>query len=302
MTSRKELTEIHFGPLWFLPGDNYGIYPYCHSLYIEGPGILIDPGSNRERLMEIRQDPGVNEVWLSHFHEDHFLNLDLFDDLPLKTSEPEARVMGDIELFLDAYDTPAEHRHYWKELFIEQFRFKPRNAAGFLRGGETVRAGDVTIEIISAPGHTPGHTAFFFREQAVLFLGDYDLSRFGPWYGDRNSSIEETIASVNMLRGINADVWITAHETGIYEDEPGAAWDEYLDVIRRRDEKILDLLDRPMNLEDLMAHWIIYGKPKEPRVFFELGERLHIGKHLERLLKKGAVKRVDGKFVKPDAL
>ncbi len=252
--------------------------------------------------MEIRRGPGVKEVWLSHFHEDHFLNLDLFDDVPLKTSEPEARVMTDIELFLDAYDTPADQRHYWKELFIEQFRFRPREAADLLRGGETVKAKGVQIEIISAPGHTPGHTAFFFREPAIIFLGDYDLSGFGPWYGDRHSSIEETISSVNMLRGINADVWITAHETGIYENEPGSAWDQYLDVIGKREKKILDLLNEPLSLEDLMNYWIIYGKPKEPRVFFELGERLHIGKHLELLLKKGAVKRLDGKYIKPDAL
>jgi hypothetical protein len=105
-----------------------------------------------------------------------------------------------------------------------------------------------------------------------------------------------------MLHGIDAAIWITAHETGIYEDNPGAAWDQYLDVITKRDKKILDLLNEPVSLEDLMAHWIIYGKPKEPRIFFELGERLHIGKHLGRLLAKGEVRRADGKYVKPDAL
>ena len=35
------IAEKHFGPIWFIPGDNEGKYPFCHSIYIEGPGILI---------------------------------------------------------------------------------------------------------------------------------------------------------------------------------------------------------------------------------------------------------------------
>ena len=39
------IAEKHFGPIWFIPGENKGKYPFCHSIYIEGPGILIDPAS-----------------------------------------------------------------------------------------------------------------------------------------------------------------------------------------------------------------------------------------------------------------
>jgi len=39
-----------FGPIRFIPGENRGKYPFCHSLYIDGVGILIDPASDRDRL------------------------------------------------------------------------------------------------------------------------------------------------------------------------------------------------------------------------------------------------------------
>ena len=84
------MQETHFGPVWFIPGENDGKYPFCHSLYIETAGILIDPASDRKRLQELRENPGVKEVWLSHWHEDHFMHLDLFDDLPFSIMEQDA--------------------------------------------------------------------------------------------------------------------------------------------------------------------------------------------------------------------
>jgi glyoxylase-like metal-dependent hydrolase (beta-lactamase superfamily II) len=77
------MEEKHFGPVWFIPGENKGKYPFCHSVYIEGECILIDPASDRNRLEKLRATAGVKSVWLSHWHEDHFMHLDLFDDLPL---------------------------------------------------------------------------------------------------------------------------------------------------------------------------------------------------------------------------
>ena len=120
-------------------------------------------------------------------------------------------------------------------------------------------------------------------------MGDYDLTRFGPWYGDVDSSIEETIWSVKRLRDIPAKVWLTAHETGVFEEPPGDLWDQYLGVIDERETKLLKLLEKPQTLEDIVGAWIIYGRPREPKAFFEFGERAHMKKHLERLINQGIV-------------
>jgi len=97
------MKERCFGPIRFIPGENRGKYPFCHSLYIDGAGILIDPASDRDRLKGLRKDDGVRQVWLSHWHEDHFMHLDLFEDLPLLISEQDAPQLSDVELFLDGY-------------------------------------------------------------------------------------------------------------------------------------------------------------------------------------------------------
>jgi hydroxyacylglutathione hydrolase len=289
---KRAVKEQHAGPVWFIPGDNYGRYPNCHSIYIEGDGVLIDPASNRERLIQLREAPGVREVWLTHWHEDHFMHLDLFDDLPFLVSEPDAPPLTDLDVFMDAYGMEgADERESWRAILTEQFHFRPRRPIRFLRAGEIIQLGIGAVEVMGTPGHTPGHLSFFFQAQGILLLGDYDLTSFGPWYGDRESSIQETIHSVGRLRDVPAKIWLASHESGVFEENPGDRWDRYVAVIHEREKKLIDYLQSPRTLEDIVGAWIIYGRPREPKAFFEFGERVHMKKHLEKLMNEGRVLR-----------
>jgi hydroxyacylglutathione hydrolase len=154
--------------------------------------------------------------------------------------------------------------------------------------------GDLMVEVVHTPGHTPGHLSLYFPEQQILFLGDYDLTSFGPWYGDVHSSIEGTVASVNKLRSIPARVWITCHGSGVFENDPGDLWDSYLNVIDERDARLQDLLRQPRSMSEIVEARIVYRKKREPKEFFDFGERAIMGKHLERLMKLGLVACEDG--------
>ena len=77
----------------------------------------------------------------------------------------------------------------------------------------------------------------------------------------------------------------------MFESEPGILWDQYLNVIDQREKKLLDLLKKPKTFDDIVNAWIIYGRPREPESFFKFGERLHMAKHLEKLMNEGIVKR-----------
>lgn len=291
------MKEKHFGSVWFIPGENKGRYPNCHSLYIEGPGIIIDPASDRKRLNELKDDPGVNEVWLSHWHEDHFLHLDLFDDLPLRISEKDAPPLSDLETFLDAYGAEPEDREHWRPLMTNMFKFVPRKPEMFLKDGDIFSWGDTTVEVIGTPGHTPGHSAFLFKKQEVLFQGDYDLSDFGPWYGDVESNIENVFSSIERLKNIPAKVRLVAHETGIFKNPPDEIWNRYAGVVMQRENALRQLLETPKTFREIVDACIVYGSPKEPRQFYEFGERTIMGKHLEKLINEKRVVKEDGKFL-----
>ena len=112
---------------------------------------------------------------------------------------------------------------------------------------------------------------------------------FGPWYGDVESSIDQTISSVEMLRQIPASIWLTSHEQGVFENQPGPLWQRYLDVIHDREAKLLALLEQPCRIQDIVNAWIVYRKPREPLSFYTFTEKALMTKHLERLMQKGVV-------------
>jgi glyoxylase-like metal-dependent hydrolase (beta-lactamase superfamily II) len=291
------MEERCFGPVRFLPGENNGKYPHCHSIYIEEAGVLIDPASDRARLIRLKQDAGVKGVWLSHWHEDHITHLDLFDDLPLWMAQQDAPMLSDIELFLDGYGIQSqEHRQFWRKIMVDQFHYRPRVPQAYFQDGQHICLDSVTVEVLHTPGHTPGHLAFFFQEPQVLFLADYDLTWFGPWYGDSQSSIEETIRSVERLKKIPAKIWLTGHETGVFESNPAELWDKYLGVIEDRTQKLLDHLQKPRTMQEIVDAWIVYGRKREPEAFFAFAEEALMNKHLEMLTEKSIVVKDDNRY------
>ncbi|MBN2225367.1 MAG: MBL fold metallo-hydrolase [Deltaproteobacteria bacterium] len=279
-----------FGPVRFIPGDNRGRYPFCNSLYIQGERrIIIDPSSNEGQLAALRDGPGIDEVWLSHYHEDHFMFLGIFTKEPLAMSAVDAPALESMANFLDYYGiTDQGDRAAWKEIINTFFRFQPRRADRLFGGNEIVDLGGVTVEVLRTPGHTAGHLSFFVREPGVLFIGDYDLSPF-PYYGDRDSDIDQTIASVRCLRDVPARVWISPHDKGIYRDNLGDLWDRFLTVIQQREDRLLDFLAVPRTMGNIVEARIVYKKAREPKLLYDFGEMCTMNKHLARLIGRGVV-------------
>ena len=153
------------GPIQFIPGKNQGRYPCCNSVYIEEAGILIDPASDRKTLIELRDTRGVRQVWLSHWHEDHFMHLDLFEDIPFRISERDLPPLTGIETFLDWYamDNP-EYRAFWAAMIKDQFHYQVRTPAGFLQGWRNHRSGFLDRRSHPHPGPYP-------RPPGLLFPG-----------------------------------------------------------------------------------------------------------------------------------
>jgi len=284
------MTSQQIGPVLFIQGENRGRYPYCNSIYIEEAGILIDPASDRQALLEIRDTRPLRQIWLSHWHEDHFMHLDLFDEVPLRISDRDLPPLTGIETFLDWYGIEnPEYRAFWAALLKDQFHYQPRTPDSFFLDREIIALGSLSVEVFPTPGHTPGHLAFYFREPEILFLGDYDLTPFGPWYGDLYSDIDQTIESIHRLKAIPARVWLGGHETGLFTHTPEELWAQYEGVIYERESKLLDFLSVSRTLDDIAEACIVYGRPREPRAFFEFGERAIMKKHMERLRKNGRI-------------
>jgi glyoxylase-like metal-dependent hydrolase (beta-lactamase superfamily II) len=284
--------DFEKGRIKFIRG---GKYPQCHSLFVDDrTRVVIDPSSDEKKLLSIRQDKPVDILINSHAHEDHLVYNTLFRSSALWVHEAEAHAFEAVENLLEGYgDSDEATRQGWIRFLLEDCHYEPRKADRLLRGGEIVELGEVEMEIVHTPGHTPGHLSFYFPREKILFLGDLDLVKAGPYYGDVHSSIEDTISSLNRLKGYPCETYLTAHGKGIHEGDP-AHIERYLASIYRREESLVEFLrEAPRTLKEITEKGIIYGPNKTLAGVWDLGisERAMMEKHLRYLMKRDLVRR-----------
>jgi len=61
---------------------------------------------------------------------------------------------------------------------------------------------------------------------------------------------------------------------------------------------LLELLEAPRTLEEIVAAWIVYGRPREPAAYHASGEGAIMGKHPRRLMSDGRVVRCGDRYVR----
>ncbi len=278
--------------IWLVEGGKGGRYPYSHSLYIrDGGGVLVDCGSDIAELERIRREEGLAAILMTHYHEDHFLFLHRFPDVAVWASAGDAPALESFDVFLDWYGASGtESEPFFRSLFAEKFPYAPRAAARRLADGERLRLGRTEATAVVAPGHTPGHLCLHFPADGILFMADYDLTDFGPWYGDRPGSIDDFRRSARMLAGIGAPVNVVSHEEPVHRGDIRGAVERYLSVIDRREEALRAFLAAPRTRRDIVAARIVYGKERTGP-WFDYGEWALMSKHLERMISDGEVVR-----------
>lgn len=126
-------------------------------------GAVVDPGGDLERVMAAVTQHGVrlSKILLTHGHVDHAAgSADLAEALDLPIEGP-----NEADKFLiDGLPEAAA-----------QYGFPPARAFTpnrWLVGGDTVSIGDVRLQVIHCPGHTPGHVVFLHRPSRFALVGD----------------------------------------------------------------------------------------------------------------------------------
>lgn len=124
--------------------------------------IVIDPGGNEEDILAriAALDARVKLILITHSHFDHVI--------------AGARIKK--ETGAPVY-LPRKDRGVWRLMGL-QFKLakiedkKPPRIDRFLKEGEKVSVGSLTLEVIHTPGHSPGGCAFYMRDKNLIFAGD----------------------------------------------------------------------------------------------------------------------------------
>lgn len=124
---------------------------------------IVDPGGDMEKIQAAVAGTGVSviQVLLTHGHLDH------------------VGAATDVAAF---YKVPVTGPHpadtFWLDaLPIQSQMFglpdcAPVEPARWLEEGESVQIGNITLDILHCPGHTPGHIVFFAKNERLLVSGD----------------------------------------------------------------------------------------------------------------------------------
>ncbi len=283
--------------IWLIEGGKGGRYPYSHSLYIrDGGGFLVDCGSDFDDIARIRREEGLAAVVMTHYHEDHFLFLHRFPEVAVWASEGDAPALESYDLFLDWYGVSGtESEPFFRALFAEKFPYVPRRVARRISDRERLRFGGTEAVAVVAPGHTPGHLCLHFPADGILFMADYDLTAFGPWYGDKPGSIDAFRRSATMLAGIGAPVNVVSHEEPVHRGDIRGRTERYLSVIDRREGALRAYLREPRTRDEIVAERIVYGRERTGP-WFDYGEWALLAKHLERMEAGGEIVREEGRY------
>ena len=127
------------------------------------------------------------------------------------------------------------------------------------------------------------HTCFYFPNERVLFSADFDLSVFGPWYGQQDSSIEDFISSAEKLKHLPTDIWLTGHWKWIIRDNIHRWLAHYIRQIEERDQKTFSSLEKASSLRQLYHLDLIRpSQNMEMTNLIKKSEKVMLQKHLER--------------------
>jgi glyoxylase-like metal-dependent hydrolase (beta-lactamase superfamily II) len=183
-SARAEMVRLSVGPL--------ETNCYLVADVVSGKAAVIDPGDEPWRIQHSLAMHEWTLVWVlvTHAHFDHI------------AAAGEIASQAGCPIALHPADLPLWWLHGAADLMGIKIPDlpKPQHA---LAEGETIPIGELRLEVLHLPGHSPGHVGFFLKPQGWLFSGDVIFADGGVGRSDLMGGDESVLAaSVETVLGL----------------------------------------------------------------------------------------------------
>ncbi|MFA6223675.1 MAG: MBL fold metallo-hydrolase [Desulfomonilaceae bacterium] len=282
--------------LFIIVEKHRGRFPMSHSFLVRDEiSALIDTGCGIELLAEIKEAYKIDIIINSHGHPDHSAGNYLFPDAALHVPRMGAETHGRLEPLSRRFFPNETQAQWWRRWIKKTMGFEDREPTDFFDDGQVFDFGHVKLQAIHTPGHTMDHFCFLELNSEVLLTFDIDLTPFGPWYGNLESSLKDFRSAIQKVRDLKPGIIASGHRLPIFKDV-SMRIDKYEGVMDRRNQLIKTMLDRGLSRSDIIKSAPIYGHHKYARDILPLFEERMVDLHLEEMEELGMI-RIEGEKI-----
>ena len=291
---------LRFGPVAVHLGEKSGKYPDGNQVLVRGADLRVAFDTPQVANRIGADFDQVDLVILGHVHEDHMAGLHRVPRAQVQVHQADLAAAQSWAGLSAHYGYPAPVLADLKTKIERDFHYRPRpDATGYADGATWDLGGGVRVRAQHLPGHTAGHCALLVENVGLAFIGDIDLSGFGPYYGDATSNLADFRRTLAAAARLDARVWVTSHHRAVITDRQ-----QFLDALaafsakidQRRDRLLAMLAPGPQALDDLARQGLLYP-PGHDALWVDYAERRSIGLHLDELIADGRVRQLDdGRF------
>jgi glyoxylase-like metal-dependent hydrolase (beta-lactamase superfamily II) len=279
--------------LLLIRGKNRGRFPMCHVFLVQDRvSALIDTGCGLDLLEHVKDSYSIDLVINSHAHPDHISGNWLFPGIPLYVPQVGADSHGRLGPLAQRFFGSGPLSDHWQQWIHEVTGFRDREPTHYFEHGHVFDFGQLQLHALHTPGHTCDHFCLFEPERRLLLSFDVDLTPFGPWYGNLESSLSQFRQSLEEIRALDPLIVASSH-ADVVSEAVSESLDSFAQVLDRRTDSIKALLsNRPTRADLLRAAPIYRHYPFKPELL-QFFEARMIDLHLEELIAQGIV-QTDG--------
>jgi glyoxylase-like metal-dependent hydrolase (beta-lactamase superfamily II) len=288
-------------------GANRAKFPEANALLIDDEVLtLVDAGPNKSRIEKTLTDLGhsikdLQRIVLTHFHIDHKgYAAQLQDESGCEVlCHPLAeKGIRTFEGMVQDYGIKANRMYRdWISAITTWLPHVTGNyeVTGTFSEDKPIDCGETQLIPLHTPGHTPDHTCFGINDYETLLVVDIDLTRFGPWYGNVVSNIEQFESSIRRVMELSPRRCISSHLLNPVTEDVQGRLAEFLAAFGKRDQTILALVGSGVDtLDKLVSRPTIY--PEFPHPIYYIFEEFMVKKHLDRLMRKNLIVKNQGRL------
>jgi hydroxyacylglutathione hydrolase len=162
----------------------------CWVVRRDERALVVDPGDEAERIIAAVRELTVEAILLTHTHFDHVgavAALARHTGAPVYCPRLEVPVLKDINAYVFPGFGP----------------FEPYDPEETVEGGERLTLAGLDLDVISTPGHSPGHVSYSIADEQVLLDGDVlfqgSIGRTDLPGGDYATLMESIATLLNTL-------------------------------------------------------------------------------------------------------